>query len=354
MRVSEKYCPWIDRDLKNLMRTRDKLKTAALKNKSPIIMDSYRHVRNRVNFLNKQLKKQHYTNKISSNKGSLKDSWKTINELLNNRSKSSNIDCLKYSGNVITRSDDIANVMNNYFCSIGTELANKIDHSSNPLLSGEYHINEKSEKFNFRPIYVQDIRDALANIKTSKSFGNDNISYFFLKLALPYIENSLALLFNTSIETRIFPDAWKLARVTPIFKEGDKDDKSNYRPISVLPTISRLFEKLITNQLYQYMEESCLFSSDQSGFLRQHSTLTCLLKSTDDWYRGLDLGKLVGLVLIDLKKAFDTVDHDILCQKLQHYGVRQRELSWFKSYLSNRKQFCRVSGTDSKAEDIVE
>ena len=117
MRVSEKYCPWIDRDLKDLMRTRDKLKTAALKNKSPIIMDSYRHVRNRVNFLNKQLKKQHYTNKISSNKGNLKDSCKTINELLNKRSKSSNIDCLKDSGNVITRSDDIANVMNNYFCS---------------------------------------------------------------------------------------------------------------------------------------------------------------------------------------------------------------------------------------------
>ena len=244
-------------------------------------------------------------------------------------------------------------MMNNYFCSIGTELANKIDYSSNPLLSGEYHINDKSEKFNFRPVNVQNIRDALAKAKTSKSFGNDNISYFFLKLALPYIENSLAILFNTSIQTSVFPDAWKLARVTPIFKEGDKDDKSNYRPISVLPAISRLFEKLITNQLYQYIEKNGLFSSDQSGFLRQHSTLTCLLKSTDDWYRGLDLGKLVGLVFIDLKKAFDTVDHDILCQKLQHYGVCQRELSWFKSYLSNRKQFCRVSGTDSKAEDIT-
>ena len=174
-----------------------------------------------------------------------------------------------------------------------------------------------------------------------------------MKLALPYIENSLAILFNTSIQTSVFPDAWKLARVTPIFKEGDKDDKSNYRPIAVLPAISRLFEKLITNQWYQYIEKHCLFSSDQSGFLRQHSTLTYLLKSTDDWYRGLDLGKLVGLVFIDLKKAFDTVDHDILCQKLQHYGVRQGELSWFKSYLSNWKQFCRVSSTDSKAEDIT-
>ena len=82
------------------------------------------------------------------------------------------------------------------------------------------------------------------------------------------------------------------------------------------------------------------------------STVTCLLKNTDDWYNGMDLGKLVGLVFIDLKKAFNTADHNILCKKLELYGVQQRELSWFKSYLSNRKQFCRVNGVDSKIGDI--
>ena len=113
----------------------------------------------------------------------------------------------------------------------------------------------------------------------SESFRNDNVSYFFLKLALPYIENSLAILFNTSIETSTFPDAWKLARVAPIFKEGDKDDKSNYRSISVLPAISRIFKKLTTDQLYQLMDKNGLFSTDQSGFLRLHSILTSLLKA---------------------------------------------------------------------------
>ena len=119
----------------------------------------------------------------------------------------------------------------------------------------------------------------------------------------------LAFLFNTSIETSQFPDSWKVARITPIFKDGDRTEKSNYHPISVLPVISKLFEKLFFNQLYQYMKENGLFTSDQSGFLRLHSTLTCLLKMSDDWYNGLDLGKLVVLVFIDLKKAFDTVDH---------------------------------------------
>ena len=352
MRVSEKYCPWIDKDLKGLMMTRDRLKKAALKSKSLILMDSYRQARNRVNSLNVQLKKQYFSAKISECKGNMKESWKTINELLNKRSKSCNIDCLEDSGNAIVNKKDISNAMNNFFCTIGEKLANKIDAAPNPLLSGDFAGSDSSVRFQFRAIEVKEIREAIAKMKTSKSFGKDNISCYFLKLALPFIENSLACLFNTSLVTSQFPDSWKLARVTPIFKEGDKAEKSNYRPISVLPVISRLFEKLVTNQLYQHMNDNGYFSPDQSGFLRLHSTVTCLLQNTDDWYHGLDLGKLVGLVFIDLKKAFDTVDHDILCKKLEYYGIQQRELAWFKSYLSNRKQFSRVNGVDSSIEEI--
>ena len=100
------------------------------------------------------------------------------------------------------------------------------------------------------------------------------------------------------------------------------------------------------------MNDNGHFSSGQSGFLRLHSTVTCLLKNTDDRYNGMDLGKLVGLVFIDLKKTFDTIDHNILCKKLELYGVQQREISWFKSYLTNRKQFFRVNGVDSEIGDI--
>ena len=352
MRVSEKYCPWIDKDLRDLMHTRDKLRKAASKRKSQFLLDSYRQVRNKVSSRNIQLKKQYFTDKISACQGDMKESWKAVNELLNRRSKSSNIRCLKEAGTETVHKKGIAEAMNNFFCSVGKELADKIDFVPNPLLTGEYEVNANKAKFNFKTIKVKEIRAAFAKIKTAKSFGTDNISSYFLKLALPIIENSLAFLFNTSIETSQFPDSWKVARVTPIFKDGDKTEKSNYRPISVLPVISRLFEKLVFDQLYQYMKENGLFSPDQSGFLRLHSTLTCLLKNTDDWYNGLDLGRLVGLVFIDLKKAFDTVDHDILCEKLHIYGVQQRELSWFRSYLSNRKQFCRVNGVGSDMQNV--
>ena len=242
--------------------------------------------------------------------------------------------------------------MTSFFCSVGKDLADKIDSSPNPLLSGDYDVNKNKAKFRFKTIEVQEIRDAFATVKTAKSFGTDNISSYFLKLALPFIGNSLAVLFNTSIETGQFPNTWKVARVTPIFKDGEKTNKSNYRPISVLPVISRLFEKLVTDQLYKHMNENGQFSNDQSGFLRLRSTVTCLLKNTEDWYNGLDLGELVGLVFIDLKKAFDTVDHKILCKKRELYGVQNCELSLFESYLTNRKQFCRVNGADSEIGDI--
>ena len=106
-------------------------------------------------------------------------------------------------------------------------------------------LTKKNFRFKFKHISNSDIRDAIAKLKTAKSFGNDNISSYFLKMTLPLIETSLAIMFNTSIETSQFPDLWKLARVTPIFKGGDRSDKSNYRPISILPVIPRLFESLL-------------------------------------------------------------------------------------------------------------
>ena len=236
--------------------------------------------------------------------------------------------------------------MNEYFCSIGEKLAADIVHTSNPLLSREISINGGRRIFDFREINEGDIHGAMFRMKVKKSFGNDNIPGYFLKIALPYVSRILMLIFNTSIETSTFPVSWKIARVTPIYTEGEK---SNYRPISVLPVLSRLFEELIYDQLYQYLERGGFLTSEQSGFRPLHSSTTCLLKCTDDWYSGIDKRLLTGLISIDLKKAFDTVDHKILCQKLEHYGVVGKELSL---YLSSRKQYCRINGVDSNINDI--
>ena len=169
---------------------------------------------------------------------------------------------------------------------------------------------------------------------------------------MPIISKSLIWLFNRSISQCKFPASWKIARVTPILKDGDKSAKENYRPISVLTVISRLFEKIIYNQLYKYLNSHGFLSSNQSWVRALHLTLTALLKNNDDWHSGMDLGKYVGTVFVDLKKAFHTVDHNILLQKLNYHGVQELALKWFEFYLSNRKQFTRIDGVDSSIQKI--
>ena len=303
---------------------------AAVRGNSQLPLSSYGHVRNKVNKLNNELKRQYFSEKIILHQGNIRESWKLINQVLKKRSKSTNNNNFCTSDGVIVNKQKIADTMNGYFCSVRKYLAEKIEYAPNPLLSVDYNMKPKEKCFRFKTIDVRNIRDAIGNIKISKGFGTDNISSYFLKLAIPYIENSLAYIFNTSPESGRFPDDWKTARVTPIFKGGEKSDKSNYRPISVLPVISRLFGKLVCNELYQYLDHNGLLSHNQSGFSRLHSTVACLLEITDDWYTGLDSGEMLGMVFVDLKKAFNTVDHCILCDKLKLYGVQQRELSLFK------------------------
>ena len=157
--------------------------------------------------------------------------------------------------------------------------------------------------------------------KTSKGSGADGIANYFLKIGLSVIAESLCDTFNLSIATGVFPDSWKIARVAPIFKSGQSNDRSNYRPISVLPFLSRVFAKLIYNQLYDYLDKNRLLFSKQSGFRSLHSVVTCLLNCTNDWYINMDKGQYTAMVFIDLKKAFDTVDHEILLKKLAKYGI---------------------------------
>ena len=161
----------------------------------------------------------------------MKESWQTINQLLNKRSKSANIDRLSDSSHTLFDKQIISDKMNQFFCSVGKTLAADIDVTPNPFLSGDFSINDGEKVFNFRAINEgDDLHKGMAKMKIKKSFGNGNIWGYFLKIAFAVISSSLLKIFNVSIETNTFPYAWKIARVTPIYKEGEKSEKSNYNP----------------------------------------------------------------------------------------------------------------------------
>ena len=156
-------------------------------------------------------------------------------------------------------------------------------------------------------------------------------------------------IFNQSISLGIFPDDWKCARVTPLFKQGDRDDLNNYRPIYVISVVANVFERIVYDQLYAYLEEHDIICKYQSGFRAIHSTVTTLLEATDTWAFNIDLGKINAVVFLFLKKPFDMVDHEILLSKLNFYSINGIAHQWFQSYSEDRTHKCVPSMVSSLA-----
>ena len=247
--------------------------------------------------------------------------------------------------NNFTSPKDIAEGFNDYFSNIGPNLASKIDSSNYNFET--YVKNGKSEFAAFQPVTVSHVCRLLLGLSGNKATGIDKISCKIIKKAAPIISDSLTLIFNQAITLSSFPDEWKMAKVVPLYKNGQRNIPGNYRPISVLPAISKIMERILYDQLYDYLTKFELLSDSQFGFRKFHSTASALLDCTNDWYVNLDRKMFNLVVLIDLKKAFDTVDHQILLRKLELYGIKGQALTLLKSYLTNRRQKCQIKNSFS-------
>ena len=183
------------------------------------------------------------------------------------------------------------------------------------------------------------------SIPVNKSPGPDKINMRIIRDSLPYILTPVTNIINSSLLSSTYPDSWKLAEVVPIPKEGNHEIASNNRPISLLPILSKVCEKVALNQLTEYLNKYNLLSPCQSGNKRNHSTETININTTDRILKPMDQKKLAALILIDLSKAFDSIDHSILLRKLKAAGVSLSVLEWFHSFLTDRRQYVRIGSS---------
>ena len=192
-----------------------------------------------------------------------------------------------------------------------------------------------------------------SGLKNTKSTGKDNISAYFLKVAAKVIAAPLAQLFNYTFLLGIFPASLKIAKIIPVYKSGDKSDVSNYRPISILSRISKTLEKLIRVRTINFFNKHSVLLPTQYGFRANHSTSHALTDVLTSLYDNINDEKYTALLLLDLKKAFDTVNHKTLLTKLEHYGIRGPTLDLFASFLTNRFQYISLETHQSNLKKLI-
>ena len=317
---------WYNNDIKLARQKRDMYKRKRHH-------DLYKKWRNKTKLLIHNAKSKEIQEAIN-NKVNTKNLWKMMNELCSSSSPPFPSILDKDDKKQTNDQVEIANILNNFFVNVGNSVIKSTAPPNFSKLSkfvGEKITDRTS--FNTKFITQSEVFKYLNELDPKKSVGLDGIGPRLLTLAAPFVTSSLTFIFNQSIGTGIFPEKFKEARVTPMHKSGSKTSVDNFRPISILPTISKILEKHIANQLMTYFETHNLFHEFQSGFRQNHSCHTALTKLIDGWMKRIDQGEVCGAVFIDLRKAFDLVDHTLLLQKLALYNLSKNTTLWFDSYL---------------------
>ena len=351
LKKKSKLKPWMTRGLKRACTHKNILYRKFLCCRTKHSEQQYKTYKNILTSSLREAEKNFYDSLLQRHMGDIKNTWRTINHIIG-KGKMCNSFPTEFidDGKTISSLQDICNRLNKFFTEIGPKLAEKIEVINESPLN--YMQNTNQHSMLLRPATEFEVENIVKSCKKKESKDYHGISMTTLQKIFTTIKKPITHICNLSLTSGVFPDQMKIAKVIPLFKSGDKKMFNNYRPVSLLPQFSKILEKIFSNRLESFLNTYDILNEAQFGFRSKCNTTHALLKLIEGVSDSIDKRKSTIGIFIDLKKAFDTVNHSILAQKLDKYGIRGLSNDWIKSYLKNRKQFVSVNNCESQLMNI--
>lgn len=340
---------WCTEDIRLMLRQRDKAYSKARISKNEEDWKSFSQIRNRIVQVCRVAKREYLESMLDKNKNDPKRMWGSLKELLKGKTYDDSIYEEIQCGDKIYRNvNEMANIFNKYFIDSIGELLDDGVSEVNEVIVGKY---TESELEVFNRIEVEDLNRIVQKLK-NKSGTEEGITVDIMKKVVIVAGTKIVHMLNRSLEEGMFPSEWKQATVIPIPKIKRTKKVNEFRPINKLPIYEKILEIIVHKQMVRYLEDNKLLIESQSGFREGHSCETALQWVISSWKKSIGENKIVGVVFIDLRRAFELVNRNILLQKLERYGLKGVVIKWFKSYLNNRTQRVKFNGMLSDPIDV--
>ena len=346
--------PWLTTGLINACKKKNSMYKRWLIDKSQESESRYKKYKNKLVLILRKAEREYYKNELNKHKKDVKATWSILNNIIKKgRKQSKECEFMNRNNKKVYDKQTIANMFNDFYINVGPKLASGIDTKHVQLQYDTYLKDIDIEKSMFiLPCTEEEVSQIINNFKNKTSQDVNGISMKLVKELKEYLIEPLTHICNKSLLSGVFPNKMKTAKVLPLFKSNDEHNVSNYRPVSILPQFSKVLEKLYEKRLRAFIDKNNLLFSGQYGFRTNRSTSLALNELIDTIVTALGENKFCIGVFIDLKKAFDTVDHTLLIQKFKYYGVRGICSKFLDSYLSNRKQYVNY-GSHVSEEQII-
>ena len=337
---SKTSAPWTNEELEDTIKQKNELVKDYFQYGKSVFKNRIKKIANKITHMKRKLKTAYITAKLKDAEGNVKKTWNLLNLVTNREIRKETIEPENLNQEKVDK-------YNKFFATVGTEIQK------------ELHFEPHEEQiaglvgFKFMSITPEVVIKLIDQIKPDVAVGNDNINAKLIKDAKHVIAPILARIMNIGYETCTFPDSMKTANIKAIHKKNSTEEIENYRPISILPTMSKIFERDALNQMMKFLVTNNKLSKHQHAYQKGHSTVTCLFEVVNHLYKMIEAKMYTAIASLDLSKAFDSIDHTMLLNKLGKLGLSEQMLKWIKSYLADRKQRTKFSNITSKEETVT-